>query len=80
MWQVIEGDLSGELQDQRNPGRRDDQRFMGLVIGIKLENADADSYKYEPMAELIDLWETIKKDKHDEHCNNQQKHFSLFVL
>ena len=75
MWQVIEGDLSGELQDHRNPGRRDDQRFMGLVIGIKVENADADSYKYEPMAELIDLWETIKKDKHGEHCNDQRKHF-----
>ena len=33
-----------------------------------------DSYKYEPMAEIMSLWETIKKYKHGKYCNNQQKH------
>ena len=32
------------------------------------------------MAALLDWWETIKQVKHGNHCNDQQKHFSLFVL
>ena len=32
------------------------------------------------MAELLGRWETIKKDKHGNHCSDQRKHFSLFVL
>ena len=32
------------------------------------------------MTELLALWETIKKDKHDKHCNDQGKHFSPFVI
>ena len=32
------------------------------------------------MEALLNRWENIKKDKHGNHCNNQQKHFSPFVL
>ena len=50
------------------------------IIGVKLGDADADSYKYEPMENLLDCWETINKDTHGKHCNDQRKHFSPFVL
>ena len=50
------------------------------IIDIKLGNSDTDYYKYELMTELLALWETIKKDKHDKHCNDQGKHFSPFVI
>ena len=40
------------------------------IIGIKLGNADEGSYKYEPMEALLDRWETIKKDKHINNCND----------
>ena len=50
------------------------------IIDVKGGNADAESYKYEPMAALLDLWETIKKYKHGKHCHYQRKPFSLFVL
>ena len=51
-----------------------------FIIDVKLGNADADSYKYEPMAALLDWWETIKKDKHGKKCNDQWKKISMFVL
>ena len=47
------------------------------VIDIKLGNAEADTYKYEPMAALLDWWEIIKKDKHGKHCQDQGKNFSV---
>ena len=50
------------------------------IIEVKLGEADAGYYKYEPMAALLAWWETIKKYNHGNHCNNQRKHFSLFVL
>ena len=31
------------------------------IIELKLGDAGTDSYKYEPMAALLDWWETIKK-------------------
>ena len=45
----------------------------GAIIYIKLDNNDADSYKYKPITALLARWETIKKDKHGKHCHNQQK-------
>ena len=45
------------------------------IIDIKLGDADADSYKYDPMEALMDWWETIKICKHSNHCNDQWKHF-----
>ena len=50
------------------------------IIDIKLGDADADSYKYELMAALLDWWETIKKDKHGKHYHNQRGEFSPFVI
>ena len=43
------------------------------IIEVKIGNADADSYKYDPMEMLLAWWETIKKDKHGKHCNNKWK-------
>ena len=37
-------------------------RQVGSIIGFKLGDADAGSYKYESMAVLLARWETIKKD------------------
>ena len=55
-------------------------RQVDTIIDVKIGDADADSYKYEPMAALLSRWETIKKDKHGKHCHDQWKHFSPFVL
>ena len=55
-------------------------RQVDTIIDVKLGEADADSYKYEPMAALLAQWETIKKDKHCKHCHKEQKHFSPFVI
>ena len=55
-------------------------RQVEAIIDVKFGDADADSYKYEPMAALLARWETIKKDKHGKHCHDQQKQFSPFVL
>ena len=50
------------------------------IIDVKLGDADADSYTYEPMAALLAHWETIKKDVHGKQYQNQWKYFSPFVL
>ena len=50
------------------------------IIDVKLGNADADSYNYEPMTALLDWRETRKKNKHGKDCHNQKKCFSPFVL
>ena len=55
-------------------------RQVKAIIDVQLGNYDAYSYKYEPMAALLYQWETTNKDKQGNHCNDQQKHFSLFVL
>ena len=55
-------------------------RQVDSIIDVKLGDADADTYKYEPMAALLDRWESIKKDKHGKHCNNQRNNFLPFVI
>ena len=55
-------------------------RQVDTIIDVKLGDADADSYKYEPMAALLARWETIKNDKHSKHCHDQRKHFLPFFL
>ena len=55
-------------------------RQVDAIIDVKIGDADADSYKYEPMAALLAQWEMIKKDKHGKHCHNQRKHLLPFVL
>ena len=49
-----------------------------VIIVIKLGDADTDFYKYQPMAALLDWWETIKKDKHGKHCHDQGKRLLSF--
>ena len=56
-------------------------RQADAIIDVKLGESDTDSYKYEPMAAILDWWETIKKDKHGKHYHNQRKLFlRLFFL
>ena len=55
-------------------------RQVEAVIDVRLGDADADPYKYEPMVALLARQETIKKYKHGKHCYKQQKHFLPFVL
>ena len=43
---------------------------VDAIIDVKLGDADADMYKYEPMPELLDRWLKIKKYKHGEHCHD----------
>ena len=50
------------------------------IINVKLGNTDADSYKFEPMAELLAWWKKINKDKHGKHCHYQEIYCSLFVI
>ena len=50
------------------------------IIDVKLGDADADSYKYEPMAALLAQWKMIKNNKYGKHCHDQRKYFSPFVL
>ena len=53
---------------------------FNTIIDVKLGDADADTYKYEPLKSLLDRWENINKDKHGKHCHDQRKLFSPFVL
>ena len=50
-------------------------RQVDVIIGVKLGDADADTYKYEPMAVLLDRWENINKDKHGKHCHDHRNIF-----
>ena len=50
-------------------------RQVGATIDVKLGDADADTYKYDPITLILSRWGNIKKYKHGKHCHNQQKHF-----
>ena len=50
------------------------------IIDVKNGDANADSYKYYQMADLMAWWETIQKYKHGKHYHNLRKNNSLFVL
>ena len=50
------------------------------IIEIEIGDADADYYKYEPMAALMDWQETIKKYNQSKHFHNQREHFYPFYL
>ena len=55
-------------------------RQFDAIIDVKLGDADADTYKYEPIKSLMARLVNINNDKQGKHCNDQRKHFSLFVL
>ena len=50
------------------------------IIGVKLGNPDADSYRFGPMKALLARRENIKNYKHSKHWHDQQKRFSPFVI
>ena len=54
-------------------------RQVDTIIDVKLGENDADSYKYEPIKELLSRWETIKKDNHGKNCHYQWKKSSFFL-
>ena len=45
-------------------------RQVDVIIDVKLGDADADEYKYEPMKFFLARWENIKKYKHGKHCHD----------
>ena len=55
-------------------------RQFDAIIDVKLGDADADSYKYEPMTSLLARWKTIKKNKHNKNCHEQQKKIAVCSL
>ena len=55
-------------------------RYSEAIIGVKIGDADADSYRYEPMAALLAWWEKINKDKKGKHCHYQREHFYPFLF
>ena len=52
----------------------------GAIIGVRFGDADADTYKYEPMDKLLDCWVNQNMDKHNKHYHEQRKVFSIFPL
>ena len=55
-------------------------RQVNAIIDVKLGDADADMYKYEPMTYILTRWENIKKYNHCKHCHDLLKRFSPFFL
>ena len=55
-------------------------KHVESIIDVKLYDTDADKNEYEPITELLDWCQNIKRDKHGKHCNYQQKLFSYFVF
>ena len=52
---------------------------VDAIIAVKLDEADADSYKYEPMTALLARWYMIKKEKHSKNYHEQKKKFVIFL-
>ena len=55
-------------------------RQFDTIIDVKLGDADTEMYKYDPMTSLLARWEHIKNYKHCNHCHEQRKRFSSFVI
>ena len=53
---------------------------VDAIIDVKHGDADADTYNYKPMTELLTRWENIKKYKHVKHFHDQRKHFLPLFL
>ena len=59
---------------ENNRDTRGDVMIQGLwdrqfdaIIDVKLGDANAGTYKYDPMTSLLARWENINKDKHGKH-------------
>ena len=55
-------------------------RQAEAIIDVKIGDADTDSYRFEPMVNLLTWWEKINKDNHSKHCHDQRNYFSPFFL
>ena len=55
-------------------------RHIDAIIDVKLGNADTDTYRFALMVTLMDIWDKMKKYKHERHCHKQHKPFSMFLL
>ena len=49
------------------------------IIDVRLEDPGCDSYKKYPIGTILASWGN-KKGKHINHCHEQQKYFSPFLL
>ena len=51
------------------------------IIDVKIGNDDTNTYKFDPMDNILDCWEEKNKDTHGKHCNEKWKMFlCLFFL
>ena len=55
-------------------------RKVDAIIDVNLGDAEADTYKYEPMTSLLYMWEKINKYKHGKHCQDQRKYFRRLLF
>ena len=55
-------------------------RRVDAIIDVKLGDADADTYKYEPTTSLLTRREEIEKDKHAKHRHSRptETFFSVY--
>ena len=51
---------------------------VDAITDVKLGDADANTYKYDPMTSPLARWEKIKKDKQGKHCYNQRKKIAVY--
>ena len=56
------------------------ERQTDAIIDIKLGDADAETYRYEPTHKLLYCWGEINKEKYVKNCHKQRKLFYLFTL
>ena len=85
--QVHRRSEEGECQGRRGLDTRCDFLTQGLLeiqtdttINVIFGDAEADTYKYEPIDKLLASWEKENKYKHVKHFHEQWKHFSPFFL
>ena len=50
------------------------------IVDVRFGDSDLDTYKYEPMDNLLDCREKENRDKRVKHCHEQRRHFSPFFL
>ena len=55
-------------------------RHTNTIIDVKLSNANADIYRFDPMDQLRDWWDKTNKDNHGKHCHEQGGKNSPFVI
>ena len=54
--------------------------YTGDIIDTRFGDAEADTYKHKPMDKILFHWNNQNKYKHSNHCHEQRKYFSPFIL